>query len=175
MEVSAFDLWTLGIATLGLVLSLIALVWQIVSWQFTGPRVKVTATRGWLLPPGETVPLVIITVRNVGREPVAVQSWGLVGEKEPTGSVVTRFHNRGTGWHGEQFTYPNPQPWQGPSVPYTLAGNHQVTWSVIKKEVSQSLAERAQEGKRHKAYVDLATGKRCHSREVLTFEPVEDV
>ena len=43
-QITTLDVLTLVVAIVGLALSVVAVVWQIVSWRFTGWQVKVRAT-----------------------------------------------------------------------------------------------------------------------------------
>jgi hypothetical protein len=110
---STLDIVTLVIAVLGLMAAAISLVWQIVSWRLTGPLVKVSVSRGFLVGvPGPVPEIISVTARNVGRSNVSIGAWGL------------RLPN------GERLVVPIPEAWAGPRVPYTLMGGARRSSSV---------------------------------------------
>lgn len=74
----------------GLVLGIIgtsaglgALVWHLITWQLSGPVVKVDATQGYLTQgPELSDEITIVTATNSARAPVTVNSWGRSGHSE---------------------------------------------------------------------------------------------
>ena len=104
-------------------LSVVAVVWQVLSWRLTGAVVKVDTRRGFLVTGtgAAGADIISVVVRNVGRSPVEV---GRCGLKMPDGSTMI---------------VPNALDWQGPKYPHTLDGGHSATWYFDLDEVRLDL------------------------------------
>jgi hypothetical protein len=163
-QVTSFQVLTLIIAIAGLALSLTALVWQIVSWLYTGSRVKVALSEAVILTPRGSMDVYAIMARNVGRTAVSITGWGLLlVPNRPSGSVLRRMASNYRP-RGNMIVVPNPVPWQGPRSPYTLDGQHSATWYVLKNDIAQEIDDDDRERRHLRGYVNLATGKSPVSR-----------
>lgn len=77
---------TLSIAAI--VIALASLGWQVVTWQQSGPVIRVTTgTAFFTVGPQISEPYIFVTAANKGRGPVTVNSWGL---KLPSGRHIVK-------------------------------------------------------------------------------------
>lgn len=157
---------TLVIAILGLVVSVIALTWQIVAWRLTGSIVKVELLAGALgrgaavcgpmdsfrpdnlVREGFQAMVFVIRARNVGRIAVDVTHWSVATSKPDS-------------W---QYMLPGFQP--NPSLPHRLEAGSSVDFYVPMREVfaafyAASKVSRVQ--KRIEGCITLATGQERRS------------
>ena len=120
-EPTTLDLITLVIAILGLVASVVALVWQVLSWRMSGSRVKVEGRHAVIVPDDEGIHVLAVNAHNIGRIQVSVTGWGF--------SYPNKTHIPG---HAYQ-----PMAWINPKVPHTLEPGHSASWhlpiDVVKK------------------------------------------
>jgi len=158
--VTAFQVVTLVIAVLGLVVSVVALTWQVVQHRLTGSRVRVELLAGalgkggagtgpieafdqeMLARQGLHQPIIAVRALNVGRLPVDVTGW----------DVKT----------GDGFGYTLPGWGPNPSLPYRLEPGAQVTFFCPMADVLAMVAAKEAIGKddRHlQAAVALGTGE----------------
>lgn len=142
---SALEIATLVIAVVGLVLGVVSLVWQMVSWTYEGPRIKVQTTRGFRVSgAGATSDAhVVVTARNVGRSAVELTSWGFDLGRDTT-------------------TFMPPTVSTPTRLPSTLAGGHEAKFFLAEAQLKEAVA-RANTGQQPRAFVTIATGKRCYS------------
>lgn len=154
------------LAVSGVILSVLALTWQLVSWRLGGARVKVEG-RINLAPVeggGEEEAFRVIA-RNKGRLPVSVTQWA-VGICR--GKWSPRRWARRPSW----FTWKNwPEEWQGPDVPHTIAGHHSAEWSLRHADLIRALEQNEDSEVSLHATVFLATGRSRASREVSRWRP----
>lgn len=132
------------IALAGLVLAVVSLTWQVISWSFTGARVKVSLSRGFVgYPDGRTRPVVIITARNVGRAPATIAGWGL---RLPDSRQVVML----------EYTQ-----WVGPTPPFRLVGQDAIDYRWPEDKLFPELRNEFPEGEppRVRGFVRLANGK----------------
>jgi hypothetical protein len=135
--------WTIALATTGVALALLSLVWQFVTWRRSGSHVKAELTTRF--PPLEkhfAYPMglhLVLTVNNVGRLPAELVGYGFPGSQ---GTVAAR------------------QP--DPPIPLTLAGGHQAVWyhgcAGLPADPGDSTAI--------EGYVDVGSGKRIKTNSV---------
>ncbi len=136
---------SLAISLAGLVTAVVALVWQAVTWKFTGAHVRVETALGITSYWGKDArSVVIVTARNLGRSGIEVTGWGvtLPGQRD---WVATR-----------------QLPGNDPSS-LTLDGLHSAKWIVPLHLLGE--AATSDRGKvEFIGWVQLATGKRVTSR-----------
>jgi len=172
------DVATLVIAVLGLLLSVVGLVWQAATYVLSGGRVKVllkvgaASARGMLtgapdrmqgtsmqhlVSQGYTQPIIAVEVRNVGRMAVTVNRWSIQ-------------HTRGTSFIPIGYQI-------GPALPYRLEPGASETWAVdeapvlsMRDAAMQTLPAREVLGRPEGLFaaVELGDGRTCESRETLT-------
>jgi hypothetical protein len=146
LAVSGLETVTLGIAVAGVLLGAASLAWQIISWRREGPQVRVEAgfafpTYGAKLGNGHAR----ITARNLGRSAIGLNACGYE-LPDKLGTV------------------PITQPASfSTALPCTLQGGHQADFYVEAHEFRGRLRAIPFSG-RIRAYVDVATGERVHSR-----------
>ncbi len=138
-----FGNMTFAIAISGVLIGMVSLAWQGVTWLYTGARVRVALTLGFpditqvqVYPVGLHLEL---TVSNVGRSPAQLTGYGFT-----TGA----------------FTVTKPCP--SPPVPCTLEGEHQVIW----RHACAGLPLGDGTSTLVSGYVDLGNGKRLKSKAV---------
>src|SRR5437763_8619022 len=99
---------TLAVAIAGLVVAVSSLVWQAVSWSYTGARVRVRVSNGITAYGPEPVVVAIVEANNLGRSAVEITGWGLVLSG------------------GGTFVMPRALP-GNTATPSTLAGGHRAS------------------------------------------------
>jgi hypothetical protein len=146
----SLEIITLVIAVVGLVLSIVALAWQIMSWRLTGSVVRVVVSHG-LGVGGSWPQLVAIEAMNVGRTPVSVHGWGF---RLPDGRTLwPAVGHRGS--------------WAGPAVPLTLDPGHSASWQVDAKSIRATLMDEALPNAELRGFVNLGTGEQRRSRKTI--------
>lgn len=69
---------SLAIGAAGLITAIVALVWQAVTWRFTGVRVRVATSLGITSYWGKDARSVLtVTARNLGRTSIEASGWGV--------------------------------------------------------------------------------------------------
>lgn len=135
---------TLVIALLALLLSVASLVWQMLSWRYTGSFVKVdNHAKFVVLPSGPPHGyLVSVTARNVGRAAVTVTGMAF--------KLKT----------GESLMSLLPEYWQGPATPHRLEAGDEVRWYAQHEKLLDGITGKPDEAE-VVAEVFLATGKKA--------------
>ncbi len=161
MPPSTFDWVTFGIAILGVSLAVIGLFWQVLSWTWTGSRVKVdTALSAAEIDLGGGQPtwvdFVEVTARNRGRTAVDVLAWYVVYDRK----------------NDLAFGYFEWESWQGPEVPVRLEPGQAAIWRIDTQKLWDGLLRRELPPNSTFLYgqVLLGTGKRKRSRRGVTLE-----
>lgn len=139
---------TLGVAVLGLALSVASLTWNVVTWLHEGSRVKVEAAHAYGL--GNMEPyghMLSIKARNAGRGSTSITGWGL---ELPDGSHMP----------GHAVGMPMNTP-----MPHRLDGHESHTWYLIQHEIDAGLVRAGHSGavELH-PFVDLGSGKRLYGK-----------
>lgn len=147
MSTETVQVLTLTVAIVALFLSVASLVWQILSWRYTGSFVKVASqTKLITLPEGPPEGyLVSVIARNVGRAAVTVT--GLAFKLRSGESLMTFF----------------PEYWQGPATPYRLESGDEVRWYAQEKKLLDGITGKPDRAE-ILAEVFLATGKRIRAK-----------
>jgi hypothetical protein len=132
--------WTTALALLSLALSIVSLGWQVVSWRFGRPLVKLNA--GDYMITGETGEKALIRVANSGGMPITITSAGFRQGRRP---------KKG---RGAWVTMPDPI---GTQLPHRLEPGAE---ALIVGSRTSLLAELEEHGvTRVRPWVALATGK----------------
>ncbi len=142
---------TLVFAVAACVLACLSLGWQVASWIYEGPRVRVENRFGFRVSslPAEPVDMIFVTARNVGRSPVQVRWWGFMDDQN-------RVLDLGDGL------------WDGLRPPFTLDARHSTTWGVPRLPLVRALSEQpSSTHARLRGYADLGSGKRAVARRRL--------
>ncbi len=150
LSVTGLQWFTLTVAVVGCVVGVASLAWQIVTWQYTGPRIKVASRIG--LVPGASR-IWTVTATNVGRAPVQVTGWGFLLPD------------------GRTFVTLAPHILSH-SLPTTVDGGHEVVFAVDCYELHSSLLKDAPGTSRIKPYVSIAGRDRVFGKEI---EPAKAV
>ena len=150
------QLFTLAIAILSLLISLVALTWQIVAWRLSGSVVKVDLLAGafgnggvasnevskfdfkTFAQSGFLEPVFIVRARNVGRIPVDITHWKVT--------------------NGSGFGYTLPDYAPNPTLPTRLEAGSSVDFFLPMREVLD-VFKKMSTRRRIAAKVTLATGK----------------
>lgn len=135
------EIASLVLGIIGTVAGVGALAWQVITWNRSGPVVKVTANQAFPTY-GDRVgdPLTSVTARNSGRSPVTVSSWGL---RFPDGQTM--------------FV---KQPFAGSDVlPYRLEAGASGTWYIETIGVVETCKGHGIDYADLTAYVALASGQ----------------
>lgn len=135
---------TLAIAIAGLVVAVASLVWQAVSWSYTGARVRVKVSNGVTAYGSEPVIVAIVEANNVGRSAVEVTGWGLLLPG------------------GQSFVLQRALPGNTPT-PSTPAGGHRATFVIPFGYLARPEVVGAGDSVKVRGYLDLGTGKRVTS------------
>jgi hypothetical protein len=139
------DVATLAIAVLGLVLAVVSLVWQVVTWTYEGAKVRVTASFGFLTyGPELSDRMVIVEASNVGRSQVELLGWGF-----------------DVGGNASLFV---PRAVRGSTdLPHTLTAGHTAKFflplAALKEGLRQENITRAP-----RAFVTLGTGGKAYAK-----------
>ena len=134
---------TLAVAIAGLVVAVSSLVWQAVSWSYTGARVRVRVSNGITAYGPEPVVVAIVEANNLGRSAVEITGWGLVLSG------------------GGTFVMPRALP-GNTATPSTLAGGHRASVLVPFGYLARPEVL-TEDPIRVRGFVDLGTGKRVTS------------
>lgn len=167
---------TFVVAVLGLAISAVSMTWQVTSHVLTGRRVRTVLLQGALNPArgmvttphankrdvellasqGFNQPIIAVRVANIGRMPVTVKRWGLVGEPKsftlwPTAMTI------------------------GEPLPFRLEAGESETWAVDMGEVHRFVTASAAAFEipvsqvRVRGTVELGDGRTCVTRKDLFF------
>ncbi len=164
----AFDVVTLVLAVLGVVLGVSSLVWQAVTFVLTGARVTVKllnaavqdggaltwpvgGSGGPVPPPGSALALGV-EVTNSGRTDVDVVSWGLD--------------------FGEGIVLVPGEWWPNAKLPHRLQHGSQRTWFTQARDV-QSVPNARRKEVSVSGFVRLGDGRTVRTREHLAVAPHE--
>ncbi|HSX68524.1 hypothetical protein [Nocardioides sp.] len=122
-EVGWTDILTAMVAAAALVLSIIGLVVQWLTWSRSGAVIAVEASHG-ILPAGPVTRIVTVTALNKGRGPAQITSWWL----EPIGgpSEAKKWWMGNTVLRGSD------------DLPVLVDGEHRVSWLVPLEAVESS-------------------------------------
>jgi hypothetical protein len=161
-----FAVVTLVFAVLGVVLAVVSLVWQAVTFLLGGARVKTRLLLGGLGPGGailwelgdesaelspEDLPVVAVEVTNSGRTDLDVVGWGLD--------------------YGRGLTF-IPSPWSpNKELPFRLKHGSQQIW-FVKREDADHAANAVGRAHAVSGFVRLGTGHTERTKEQLDVAPV---
>lgn len=136
------------IAIAGLLLAVISLTWQVVTWAYGGARVRVFLSRGFVTyTDGQLREALITEVRNIGRGQAAIVGWGILMPG------------------GKSFVFPNSEPGLVPPLPATLEGQHSLSFIAPEDKLLPGLLERTgSTATPVRGFVHLGTGKRVESK-----------
>lgn len=149
MDQETLNVVTLIIATLGLVLAVVSLVWQVVAWSFTGSRIVVQTRYAYGVVERQLQgKYASITARNVGRTAASITGWGL--QLPGDESVVSM----------------SPSPMNTP-VPVTLEPGHEQSWYLYLPDIQETLRSSGGGNVEVPGFVNVGTGRRVLSKEKI--------
>jgi hypothetical protein len=138
---------SLVLGIIGTAAGLGALVWQVITWQLSGPVVTVDAAQGFpAYGPEVGDQVTIVTATNSGRAPVTVNSWGL------------RFPD------GQKLVIPQPFPGSD-ALPHRLEPGSSGKWMVETIAVAETCQEHSVSYEELRAFVTLGNGRTISARE----------
>ncbi|MDB4898123.1 MAG: hypothetical protein JWN15_4385 [Firmicutes bacterium] len=132
---------SLILGIIGSVTGIGALAWQVITWNRSGPVVKVTASQGFPVygdDLGEQI--TIVTAENSGRSPVTITSWGL------------RFRD------GQVMVIRRPLPSSDP-IPHRLEAGASGSWHFETVALAETCKAHGVNYEDLTAYVKLGNGK----------------
>lgn len=146
MSTAAFVL-----ALLALVVSVISVSWQVWTWRYGGPVVKVTTSLGFTIDdPG--LEFIVITVSNAGRSPVTVTGYGLALPDK-----------------GGNFVPVRPLPIT-PRLPHRLEAGADASFHLLRDEVRGTVAKNCGGTADLRAFATLGTGQTARAKKPLRVE-----
>lgn len=135
---------TLAIAVLGLCVAVATFVWQWVSWQYEGPKVKVIVRQGFGIGGGSDELFWMVKAVNVGRSPIELVGWGFEVSDET--SIVMLM----------------PHPSSTP-LRHTLNGGHDATFFMSQEDLRASLLRRGRLPQTVRPYVSTTVKDKIYS------------
>lgn len=110
----------LAVSCLALGVSLGGLVWQVVAWFWTGPRIRVSSLSGIAVDQPDHPEILVLVVSNRGRMPATIDQWDFVAKS----------------------TLYGVQAWKsGPADPYKLEPYTEARWQQDEGETRQLLVQ----------------------------------
>ncbi len=162
----AFTVVTLVLALLGVVLAVVSLAWQAVTFFLSGARVKTKLLLGGLGPGGailwevgpegaelspDDLPVVAVEVTNSGRTDIDVVGWGLD--------------------YGRGLTFVPSPWWPNKELPFRLKHGSQQTW-FVKRADADHAANAVGKAQAVTGFVRLGTGRTERTKQRLDVAPV---
>jgi hypothetical protein len=164
-EVTSLDVLTMGVAIVGAVTGIVALVVQSIQFRSSGPRLKVDLLWAWIGPGGSGA----ITVPMTGKRPTPPEqgydTLMLAVQARNTGRAATTVETAGIR-RSDGMRFHHPTAPVGPSTPVRLEAESSVMFFVdpqpmlVAAEVIPATGGIA-------AYVMLGSGREVRSGEVL--------
>jgi hypothetical protein len=140
IDMDTSDWITLGVGFAALLLASISLIWQAVTWNLTGARVKVKTSHVFLVMEPDLRHAISVEARNVGRSSIEITGWGFKLED------------------GRSMVVPHPRSWN-PAMPMTLEGGHSASWSVPIVDLDTDLTSTG--AAQLRGFVNLGTGSQA--------------
>lgn len=145
---------TLVIAVVGLGIAIASLVWQWVSWQFEGPKLKVRVSQGLWIGDSSGETYWIITAVNVGRSPIELTGWGM---ELPSKNVI-------------QIIGSSVSP---TLLPHSLAGGHQAPFFMSQGDLSKHLTNNGGLPVKLRPFVSTSLDEKVYAKH-LTISRIPD-